>query len=483
MKVLLVSSEVSPFAKTGGLADVTGALPKELEKLGIEVKIMMPDYRMINKDDFKIEKTGLDFNVPIGAEKKSGTLSKGKTGRKIDVFFIGNEEYFDRDFLYGDENGDYRDNLQRFTFFCRGVLEALKLIDWKPDIIHCHDWQTGLLPAYLKTIYQNEPFYQGISTIFTIHNLAYQGNFPHQLYHVTGLSWKEFALEKIEFFGNFSLIKAGIVYSDIITTVSETYSKEIQTKEFGCRFEGVLEWRAKDLYGIINGIDYTVWNPKTDPLIKMVYSLKTVKNKAINKEKLLKINELPIIKEERIPLIGMISRLDVQKGLGLIEECIEELMSFNLQLIILGTGEKKFQRILKSISEKYPEKIALNLKFDEALAHLIYAGADIFLMPSNYEPCGLGQMISMKYGTVPIVHKTGGLADTVKEFDLNDKSGNGFVFDVYQPGELVSAVERAVNLYKDKKTWRVLVSNCMKSDFSWKASAKKYTDLYKKLKT
>ncbi len=483
MKVLLVSSEVSPFAKTGGLADVTGALPKELEKLGVEVKIMMPDYRMINKDDFKIEKTGHDFNVPIGAEKKSGTLSKSKIGRKMDIFFIGNEEYFDRDCLYGDENGDYRDNLQRFTFFCRGVLEALKLIDWKPDIIHCHDWQTGLVPAYLKTIYQNEPFYQGISTIFTIHNLAYQGNFPRQLYHVTGLSWKEFALEKIEFFGNFSLIKAGIVYSDIITTVSETYSKEIQTKEFGYRFEGVLEWRAKDLYGIINGIDYTVWNPKTDPLIEMVYSLKTVKNKAINKEKLLEINELPIIKKERVPLIGMISRLDIQKGLDLVEECIEELMDFNLQLVILGTGKKKFQQILKSISEKYPEKIALNLKFDEALAHLIYAGADIFLMPSKYEPCGLGQMISMKYGTVPIVHKTGGLADTVKEFDLNDKSGNGFVFDVYLPGELVSAVERAVNLYKDKKVWRIFISNCMKSDFSWKASAKKYTDLYKRLKT
>ena len=483
MKVLLVSSEVSPFAKTGGLADVTGALPKELEKLGVEVKIMMPDYRMINKDDFKIEKTGFNFNVPIGAEKKSGTLSKGKIGRKIDVFFIGNEEYFDRDYLYGDEIGDYRDNLQRFTFFCRGVLEALKLIDWKPDIIHCHDWQTGLVPAYLKTIYQNEPFYQGISTIFTIHNLAYQGNFPRQLYYITGLSWKEFALEKIEFFGNFSLIKAGIVYSDIINTVSETYSKEIQTKEFGCGFEGVFEWRAKDLYGIINGIDYAIWNPKTDPLIEMVYSLKTVKNKAINKEKLLEINELPIIKEERIPLIGIISRLDVQKGLGLIEECIEELMDFNLQLVILGTGEKKFQQILKSISEKYPEKIALNLKFDETLAHLIYAGADIFLMPSKYEPCGLGQMISMKYGTVPIVHKTGGLADTVKKFDLNDKSGNGFVFDVYLPGEFVSAVERAVNLYKDKKVWRVLVSNCMKSDFSWKASAKKYTDLYKRLKT
>ena len=215
----------------------------------------------------------------------------------------------------------------------------------------------------------------------------------------------------------------------------------------------------------------------------MIYSLKTVKNKAINKEKLLEINGLPIIKEERVPLIGMISRLSEQKGLDLVEECIEELMSFNIQLIILGTGEKKFQQILKSISEKYPEKIALNLRFDEALAHLIYAGVDIFLMPSKYEPCGLGQMISMKYGTVPIVHKTGGLADTVKEFDLNDKSGNGFVFDVYLPGELVSTVERAVNLYKDKKVWRVLVSNCMKSDFSWKASAKKYTDLYKRLKT
>ena len=482
MKILLVSPEVSPFAKTGGLADVTGALPKELEKLGVEVKIIMPDYGKINKDDFKIKKTGLDFSVPIGAETESGTLSKGKTGRKIDVFFIGNGEYFDRDGLYGDKMGDYPDNLQRFTFFCRGVLESLKLIDWKPDIIHCHDWQTGLVPAYLKTIYQHEPFYQGISTIFTIHNLAYQGKFSPELYHFTGLSWEEFVFEKIEFYGKFSLIKAGIVYSNIITTVSETYSKEIQRKEFGCGLEGVLEWRAKDLYGIINGIDYTVWNPKTDTLIEENYSLKTVKSKEINKEKLLKINRLPIIKEERTPLLGMISRLDEQKGLELIEECIDELMGFDLRLIILGTGVEKYQKLLRSMSKKYPKKIGLNLKFDEGLAHLIYAGADIFFMPSKYEPCGLGQLISMKYGTVPIVHKTGGLADTVTEFDLNDRSGNGFVFDVYLPGELISAVERAVNLYRDRKAWRVLVSNCMKSDFSWKVSARKYVELYERLK-
>ena len=483
MKILLVSPEVLPFAKTGGLADVTGALPKELEKLGVEVKVMMPRYKTINEDNFKIEKIDMNVNVPIGAEAKSGNLSKGRTGRNVDVFFIGNEEYFDRDGLYGDISGDYKDNLQRFTFFCRGCLEALKLIDWKPDIIHCHDWQSGLVPAYLKTIYRNDPFYRDINTVFTIHNLAYQGNYPPDMYYITGLSWEEFVFEKIEYYGKFSLIKAGIVYSDFITTVSETYSKEIQTKDFGCGLEGVLEWRAKDLYGIINGIDYTIWNPEIDGLIEKQYSLKTVEDKVINKEKLLELSGLPVIENRRVPLIGMISRLAEQKGFDLIEGCIEDLMALDIQFIILGTGEEKYHNLLNSMNQKFPEKIAIHLKFDEGLAHLIYAGSDMFVMPSKYEPCGLGQLIAMKYGTVPIVHKTGGLADTVKEFSLNSKIGNGFVFEVYLPNELISTLKRALNLYNDSKSWKILTSNCMKSDFSWKESAKKYLELFKKLKS
>ncbi len=480
MKVLFVSPEVAPFAKTGGLADVTGAMPKELDKLGVEVKIMMPGYSIIDKNKFKIKKIKGDFSVYVGGKSKSGTISKCKIGRKIEVIFVNNKEYFDRDGLYGDKNGDYPDNLQRFTFFCKGILEVLKVIGWKPDIIHCHDWQVGLVPAYLKTIYRSDTFYQNISSVFTIHNMAHQGNFTTDLYYIIGLGWEEFVFDKIEFHGKFSLIKAGIVYSNIITTVSESYSREIQTSEFGFGLEGVLKWRSDDLYGIVNGIDYNVWSPGKDGYIEHKYNLKTIKNKAANKRKLLEICGLAIDKDLEVPLIGFISRLAEQKGLDLIEECIEELMGFELQLVVLGTGEEKYETMLKSICEKYPKKISLNLKFDEELAHLIYAGSDMFLMPSKFEPCGLGQLISLKYGTVPIVHKTGGLADTIEEFDLDENSGNGFVFESYLSIELISTIERALSLYKDKKAWKTLVSNCMKSDFSWKASGKKYIELYEK---
>ena len=295
-----------------------------------------------------------------------------------------------------------------------------------------------------------------------------------------GLGWEEFVFDKIEYYGKFSLIKAGIIYSDIITTVSKTYSREIQTKEFGFGMEGVLKWRSDDLYGIINGIDYTIWSPGKDNLIEKKYNLKTIKDKPVNKNKLLEVSGLSVDKENQTPVIGMIARLAEQKGLDLIEECIEDLMSFEVKLIILGTGKEKYETLLESICEKYPEKISLSLKFDENLAHLIYAGSDMFLMPSKFEPCGLGQLISLKYGTVPIVHKTGGLADTIVEFDSSDMKGNGFVFESYLSSELMSAIERALNLYKDKKAWQKLISNCMKSDFSWKASCKKYLELYEK---
>ena len=481
MNVLIVSPEVTPFAKTGGLADVAGALPKHLAALDINTILMMPDYGIISDDIIHREDVDVTFSVRVGKDLKPVTLSKGRINDKIDIYFVGNAEYYDRDGIYGGGNGDYHDNLERFTFFSRAVLEGLKQINWKPDIIHCHDWQTGLVPAYMKTIYRDDPFYGSTSVVFTIHNLAYQGNFTTDKYYIIGLGWDEFVYEKIEYYGKFSLLKAGIVYSDKITTVSETYSREIQTRAFGCGFEGVLEWRSKDLVGIINGIDYTIWNPGEDEFIKKNYSIKNIKSKAVNKKDILKESNLPSYRKKDVPLIGIISRLAEQKGFDLIKSCINELMSFDMQVVILGTGTDEYHTLLKETQERYPKKIALHLKFDESLAHKIYAGSDIFLMPSRYEPCGLGQLIAMKYGTVPVVFSTGGLADTVSNYDVYTKRGNGVVFEAYVPSELVSSVEKGIALYKNKTEWFSLVSNCMNMDFSWKESAKKYRDLFQGL--
>jgi len=461
VKIAICASEVVPFAKTGGLADVTGALPLELELLNQEVIIIMPRYKTIQEPKFSIQRLKSDISYSL-------------IGKNIKVYFIEKDLYFARDGLYTDKTGDYKDNLDRFSYYSRRTLELLKEINFKADIIHCHDWQSALICVYLKTLYMDDPFYKNSKTILTIHNIGYQGLFSKDEFPKLGLDWKYFNMEMLEFYGKINLLKAGIVFCDIINTVSPTYSREIQSKEFGYGLEGILTKRKEDVFGILNGLDYSIWNPRTDKFIIKNYSLENIEDKYKNKEDLERVCKLP--RKIDVPLFGIVSRLAEQKGFDILVDAIEKIYNMNLQLVILGMGDLKYHVILENIVKKYPKIISLHLKFDDPLAHKIYAGSDVFIMPSKYEPCGLGQMISMSYGTIPLVFKTGGLADTVTE----DK---GFVFDKYKKEVLVKTIDKVIKAFKDKKKWQGLMRSAMQSDFSWHESAKEYAALYKKAKS
>jgi starch synthase len=464
MKILFVSPEVVPFAKTGGLADVAGSLPKALKEIGHDVRVFMPRYRKVTGDRKPVTREVSEGRIP-----DSGVI----------VYFYENEEYFgSREELYQVKGRDYPDNLERFTAFCQAALKFLKEINWRPDIVHCNDWQSALVIAYLKIIYKDDPFFQRTATVYSIHNMGYQGAFPKDKLPLTGLGWDQFVPDKLEFWGNIALTKAGFVYADVINTVSETYAKEIQTPEYGHGLEGLLRSRTRDVYGIVNGLDYDVWNPATDPQIVKRYNRMTLSLKVENKIALQKEQDLP--QRKTIPLMGMISRLADQKGFDILAGAIEDILHLHCQLVILGTGEPKYHELLKKMKEKYPEHIGVNLGFDAALAERIYAGSDLFLMPSKYEPCGLGQLISFRYGTVPIVRSTGGLADTVKEFDPKTGEGDGFTFSQYASKALLSAVKKALQTYEKKSIWKILQEKVMDYDYSWDASAKTYVSLYLK---
>ena len=460
MKIVVCASEAVPFAKTGGLADVAGALPLALEEAGQEVIVVMPRYKAIQDSKFKIIRLKDDVSYAV-------------IGKNIKVYFIENDAYFNRDGLYGEKTGDYKDNLERFSFYCKRTLTLLKEINFKPSIIHCHDWQSALVPIYVKTIYAQDDFYKNTKTIFTIHNIGYQGLFAKDEYPKLGLDWNLFNMEMLEFFDRINLLKGGIVFSDIVNTVSPTYSLEIQTKEFGFGLEGVLAKRKDSLFGVLNGLDYSIWNPSNDKYIAKNFTLKIADDKAKNKADLQKISNLP--QKAQVPLFGIVSRLAEQKGFDILAQGISAICKKNLQLVILGTGDLQYHVLLEKIVKKFPQVISLHLKFDDTLAHKIYAGSDIFLMPSKYEPCGLGQLISLSYGTIPLVFKTGGLADTVNQ-------NNGFVFDTYTKGELVKTIDKSLEVFKDKGAWRKLVQRAMQCDFSWDESAKKYIELYEKAK-
>jgi starch synthase len=462
MKILLVSPEVVPFAKTGGLADVAGSLPKALKEIGHDVRIFMPRYKKV---------TGR--LSPVTKQVKAGKLP----ATDVPVYFYVNEKYFGkREELYQIKGIDCPDNLERFSAFCQAVPKFLKEINWSPDIVHCNDWQSALVIAYLKVLYKDDPFFKRTATVYSIHNIGYLGMFSKEKLLATGLGWDQFKPDGVEFWDNIALTKAGFAYTDVINTVSETYAKEIQTPEFGHGLDGLLRSRTKDVYGIINGIDYDVWDPATDKNIPKRYSAATLSLKGENKAELQKQNDLPRKKE--MPVIGMITRLADQKGLDILAGAIEEIMHLHCQLVVLGTGDEKYHKLLQKMKQKYPEHIGINLKFDAFLAELIYAGADLFLMPSRYEPCGLGQLISFKYGTLPIVRKTGGLADTVRDFNSKTGEGEGFVFEEYSSKALLNAVKRAIEIYHKKTLWRPLQEKVMELDYSWDASAKKYVGLY-----
>ena len=464
MNVIFCSSEVYPFAQTGGLGEVCGSLPSALEKIGVGVAVVLPAYRCAVRAGIEI--------VPI-----NGHVSRAAIGKNIAVYFI-HHPYFERDGLYGDSSGDYADNIERFGFFCRQALSVIKQLSLPADIIHCHDWQTALVPVYLKELYSQDPFYARSKSLLTIHNLAFQGLFPREQYARLLLKSELFSLQGFEFYGQVNLLKGGIIYSDRITTVSPRYAQEIQTKEYGCGLEAVLAEHKKKITGILNGIDHEVRNPQKDQSIVQRYTSRDFEEaKLRNKAQLQK--ELSLEVRPDLPLFGFVGRMADQKGMDLILETLEDMLRMNTQVIFLGMGDKQYESRLRDFVRQNPGKMAVRFEFNEPLGHRIYAGSDFFLMPSRFEPCGLSQMISLRYGTVPIVYKTGGLADTVQSFETTSRRGNGFVFSPYTREAYGGAVQSAVKIFAQKEFMHRLRSNGFDADFSWEASARKYRDIYR----
>ena len=483
LNILFASSEVVPFAKTGGLADVSGMLPKKLAAMGHFVKVFLPKYGTIESKLIRNAQKDLitDIAMPDGPHNlELYRISDGKM--EFDYHFVGNDFFFDRPELYRDPKTgkDFVDNDDRFIFFCKGILEILKKINFRPDIIHANDWQTGLLATLLKTKYADDPFYASTKTVFTIHNLAYQGLFPAASFEKLGLDKKLFyPTGPFEFYEKLSLLKSAISFADKINTVSETYAKEIQTsEELGAGLQGVLKGRTADVSGIVNGVDYSEWSPSRDKLIPFKYSPANLSGKRMTHIELMKRVNLP--DREQVPLIGMISRLADQKGFDLVREAAKEILELDVQMIILGTGEEKYHKWLERLETKYPDKLKVLLTYDNELSHWIEAGADIFLMPSRYEPCGLNQLYSLKYGTIPIVRATGGLVDTIQNADFDAGTGTGVVFKEYTPEALLKSITYALPYFQKKRKWRKIMKNGMAKDYSWTNSAKKYIELYKK---
>jgi starch synthase len=485
-KVWYLASEVSPFAKTGGLGDVTGSFPKALKSTNQEIRVIMPKYKSINERKYVLREVIRLKDIPVtinDVTRRINVKSAFLPDSKVQIYFVEIPEYFGRSGLYADNatDKDFPDNAERFAYFCKGALETLKILSWRPDIIHCNDWQTALTPYYLQTVYKDDDFLQGIKTIFTIHNFSYQGVFKKSVASSLDIQPEEIEENGVfENDGKLNLLKGAITYSDQITTVSETYAREISTKkEFGYGLETVLQKKSKAFCGILNGVDYTVWAPSVDKQIPFKYFEEDMEGKKQNKQALL--TRVNLKYQDDIPVVGMISRVVEQKGFSLLLDAIDPLMELNVQFVILGTGDKKIEKQILSLQKKYSNKISLNQAFDETLAHMIEAGCDIFLMPSSYEPCGMNQMYSLKYGTIPIVYKIGGLAETITEYNSDDKSGNGFVFEKYTAKELIRAVKRALKLYKKNELWSELQLSAMQENFSWDRSAKNYLDLYVKM--
>ena len=479
LKILLVASEVYPYAKTGGLADIAGALPKAVKQLGHDIRVIMPKHKCVAQCPLGIRPMGLDVTVPIGKTQKKGFLYTGNLNGDIPVYFVGNESYFSRDPIYGTRHGDYPDNAERFIFFCRSVLEVCKSTGFQPDIIHCNDWQTGLLPAYLKTVYARDKWFQNTRTVFSIHNLGYQGNFPSSELKTAGLPFSIFTPEGVEFYNHFSFLKSALMFADLLTTVSPTYAKEIQTKAFGFKMDGVLRERSGDLFGILNGVDYQEWNPESDPSIEKNYRPKNMAGKLACKRKLADLFSLKI--EDDTPLISMVTRLSSQKGIDLVIETLADLLGEGAAFVLLGSGDSTYEDYFRKVNKRLPDRVGVHIGFDEKLAHQILAGSDILLMPSQYEPCGLTQMYSLKYGTVPVVRSVGGLADSIKEFNRKTLKGTGFKFKKFTPDHLHRAIQKAVSVYRKKNPWQALTVNAMNADFGWDRAAKKYCQLYRRV--
>jgi starch synthase len=484
LKILFVASEAVPFAKTGGLADVAGALPYELARSGHAVRLVLPRYGTIDGAAHGLKGWGR-LAVPTASGVISAVVEEGRLlGSDVAVFTIGHDPFFARQGFYGEAGADYPDNLERFSFFCRAVMELTlafaKVSRWTPDVLHAHDWPTALSVVYLKSLYAKRPEFKKLGALFTVHNLGYQGLFPSAAFPKTGLGPNLFTPKTLEFYGQANLLKGGLVFADLLTTVSPTYSREIQTSEFGFGLEGVLRERQDRLSGVVNGIDVETWNPARDPHLAARYSVSDMAGKRQCKEALQRELALPV---RDVPLLAVISRFTPQKGLDLVAAVLPELMRLDVQVALLGTGDPSLELQFQSFRMRYPDKIGVRIGFDDALAHAIEAGADLFLMPSRYEPCGLSQLYSLRYGTVPIVRKTGGLADTVVAYTPKTAAegrATGFAFNEATPEALLTTILLALRVYADRAEWTGLMKAGMETDVSWARSADAYVTLYQR---
>jgi starch synthase len=474
LRILYVAAEVAPFAKTGGLADVAGALPQALARLGHDVRVVMPLHRGVRDVAGPLRVAVPRITVPIGDRLVEGALLEGQLGDRVPVYFLEQDGYYDRPALY-----QASDDCERFVFFCRAALAALPALAWMPQVIHANDWQAGLIPVYLETLYRDTPAFADVASLFTVHNLAYQGVFWHYDLPMTGLGWDLFTPAGLEFYGHLSLLKGGLLFADLLTTVSPTYAREIQTPDFGERMDGILRERSTDLVGILNGLDVAAWNPATDPDIAKRFDRDDPEGKAACTAALRDEMALPD-PGGRTPLVGVVSRLAAQKGIDLVAGAVPAIRAAGGQLVVLGSGEEPLERWLGELALAHPESVAVRVGFDDRLARRIYAGADLFLMPSLYEPCGLGQLIALRYGTVPVVRRTGGLTDTVRPWSDATGSGTGFLFDERSADACGRALARAFGVYADPAAWRRLVANAMAADFSWDASAESYVTCYRR---
>jgi len=487
LKIAIAASEMVPYVKVGGLADVVGALPKELTRLGHEVAVILPRPPGLTPKRFpelRLEVVG-EIEIELESGPERAVVERARLGQPgPELMLIGHDGFFDRPNPYVDPSTgtDWPDNPRRFIFFSRAIVESLLLLRWVPDAIHLNDYQTGLVPLLVREVFGSHEGLRRMGILYAIHNMGYQGIYPREVLDDIGHGLAErffYPMGPLEFFGKVNFMKAAILYADLITTVSERYALEIQqSNEFGFGLEGILRTRSKDVLGILNGIDTEIWDPATDPLIPHNYRASDLGPKRENKARLLQAMELP--EDLDVPLIGMISRLVEQKGFDLVDEAAERLLAMDLKLIILGSGPPRCEKLVKSLRDRYPSKFAVNLTFNNPLAHLIEAGCDLFLMPSRYEPCGLNQMYSLRYGTIPIVRATGGLADTVQEFDPATGRGNGFVFEPYTAEAMCGAIGRALSAYGKKRSWKKLISQVMLADFSWKRAAMKYVEAYRR---
>ncbi len=476
MHVLMAASEMVPYAKTGGLGDVLGALPRALHRLGIEVSIVLPAYGSIDAERFGLQRTDWTLAVPVSHRTVQANILRGELAAGVAVYCVAAPQYFARPFLYGTPDGPYPDNAERFAFFARAVLALAEHVG-APDVLHCHDWQAALAPVFLRADAARYPALAAARTVMTIHNLAFQGLFWHFDWHLLNLDWKYFTPDALEFYGNINYLKGGIVCADAVTTVSPTYAREIQTPELGEGLDGVLVARRQTLTGILNGVDYDDWSPERDRAIATPYTVDDRGGKAACKADLQAAMQLPV--DPRVPVIGIVSRLTDQKGLDLIEAIAAPLLRKRVQLVVLGSGEPRYEELVQRLARSNPKRVAVRIAFDNVLAHKIEAGSDMFLMPSRYEPCGLNQMYSLRYGTIPIVRATGGLEDSIVHFDPRQGTGTGFKFAEYTPAALLACIDEALRTYRQPKAWTTLVGNAMRADFSWDRSAGAYAQLYR----